>query len=183
MKREGKSYAAEALETQTWPSSSGCRRTSSAWRGNSANSSRNSTPLCASDTSPGTGCVPPPRSPMELTVWCGARNGRRVTNLPPPLATPATECMRDTSSASSTASGGSMDGMRRASIVFPDPGEPIIRMLCPPATATSIACLAFSWPFTSAKSSPKFELDSTSAARLVRSGSICRSPFRYCTVS
>ena len=24
---------------------------------------------------------PPPGKPMELTVWCGARNGRRVTKL------------------------------------------------------------------------------------------------------
>ena len=63
--------------------------------------------------------VPPPRSPMELTVWCGARKGRRVTNIPPPFAAPATEWMRDTSSASSTVSGGRMLGTLLAIMVFP----------------------------------------------------------------
>ena len=76
---------------------------------------------------------------MELTVWCGARNGRDVTNTPPPFSRPATECIFETSSASSTVIGGSMDGIRRAIIVFPEPGAPIMSMLCPPATAVSMA--------------------------------------------
>lgn len=42
--------------------------------------------------------------------------------------------------------------MRLASMVLPAPGGPIMRMLCPPAQATSRARLALSWPFTSAKS-------------------------------
>jgi hypothetical protein len=36
-------------------------------------------------------------------------------------------------------------GMRLASIVFPEPGGPIIRMLCPPAQATSKARFAVCW--------------------------------------
>ena len=36
--------------------------------------------------------------------------------------------------------------------VFPDPGEPVINMLCPPAAAISSAFFAFFWPFTSLKS-------------------------------
>ena len=62
-------------------------------------------------------------------MWCGARNGREVTKVPAHFSRPATEWTRDTSSASSTVSGGRMDGIRRASMVLPEPGEPIIRML------------------------------------------------------
>ena len=49
------------------------------------NSSRKSTPWCASDTSPGRRNVdPPPRSPASETEWCGARNGpeRQHASLP-----------------------------------------------------------------------------------------------------
>ena len=51
-----------ARETMIFLSSSGCRSTSSTLRPNSGSSSRNSTPLCASDTSPGWGDCPPPIS-------------------------------------------------------------------------------------------------------------------------
>ena len=120
---------------------------------------------------------------MELTVWCGARKGRRVTNMPPPFSRPATEWMRETSSASSTVIGGRMEGRRRASMVLPEPGEPIISRLCPPATATSIAVLTDSCPFTSAKSSPPSRSDSTRSARSVKQGSMTTSPARYCAAS
>ena len=36
-------------------------------------SSRNSTPLCPSETSPGRGMAPPPIKPASLMVWCGER--------------------------------------------------------------------------------------------------------------
>ena len=42
--------------------------------------------------------------------------------------------------------------MRLASMVLPEPGGPIIRMLWPPAQATSSARLADCWPRTSLKS-------------------------------
>ena len=59
------------------PSSIGWRSISSTSRGNSGNSSRNSTPLCARLTSPGRGMpMPPPISPASEMVWCGERNGR-----------------------------------------------------------------------------------------------------------
>ena len=58
------------------PVSSGSRSASSAARGNSGSSSRNSTPWCASEISPGRGGEPPPTSATALAVWCGARNGR-----------------------------------------------------------------------------------------------------------
>ena len=45
-----------------------------------------------------------------------------------------------------------MEGIRLASILLPVPGGPMRRMLWPPAAATSMARLAFSWPRTSAKS-------------------------------
>ena len=68
----------------TRPSSSGWRRASSAARANSASSSRNSTPRCASVISPGRGAEPPPTSPCAEIVWCGARNGRSRTSRPVP---------------------------------------------------------------------------------------------------
>ena len=55
----------------TWPSSSGWRSTSSVFRLNSGNSSRNRTPLWAIEISPGCGVLPPPTSPASLTEWCG----------------------------------------------------------------------------------------------------------------
>jgi hypothetical protein len=45
---------------------------------NSGRSSRNSTPLYPSGTSPGLGTWPPPIRPRSEIVWCGARNGRVV---------------------------------------------------------------------------------------------------------
>ena len=167
----------------TCPSSSGWRITSSTLRRNSGNSSRNSTPRCASDTSPGTGCVPPPSKPASDTVWCGARNGRRTTSDSRAFSTPATEWMRVTSSASSGVRGGRMDGIRRASIVLPAPGDPTMSRLCPPATATSIARFAPSWPFTSAKSSPESRFAATHAARSVRTGVSGSAPERKSTAS
>ena len=53
------------------PVSSGSRRASSALRENSGNSSRNKTPSCASEISPGLGGEPPPTSATALQVWCG----------------------------------------------------------------------------------------------------------------
>jgi hypothetical protein len=44
--------------------------------GNSGNSSRNSTPWCASEISPGRGGEPPPTRATALAVWCGAQVGR-----------------------------------------------------------------------------------------------------------
>ena len=49
-------------------SSCGCRRLSSAERGYSSSSSRNSTPLWARDTSPGFGVFPPPINPTSEMV-------------------------------------------------------------------------------------------------------------------
>ena len=49
-------------------------------------------------------------------------------------------------------SGGRIPGSRRASIVFPVPGGPASRRLCPPAAAISRARRARSWPRTSARS-------------------------------
>lgn len=61
-KRAGKVAVRAAREMLTTPSSSGCRKASSAPRENSSVSSRKSTPLCARLTSPGRGCEPPPTS-------------------------------------------------------------------------------------------------------------------------
>ena len=52
------------------PLSSGSRKASSACLGNSGNSSKNKTPWCASDTSPGRGGDPPPTKATALAEWC-----------------------------------------------------------------------------------------------------------------
>ena len=103
--------------------------------------------------------------------------------MPPPFSRPATEWILDTSSASSGVIGGRMEGIRRAIIVLPEPGEPIISRLCPPATAISTALRALSWPLTSAKSSPRPSSAETSEARSVECGSISKSPLRNSTAS
>ena len=78
-------FSARAIVTV--PSSSGWRSTSSVWRLNSGSSSRNSTPLWASEISPGEGVEPPPTRPALLIVWCGERNGpdgqQRLAGLQP----------------------------------------------------------------------------------------------------
>src|SRR5918996_344806 len=96
------------------------------------------------------GRFPPPTSPCAEIVWCGARNGRWVASFPFPR--PAALCICVTSSASSNVGGGRMPGSRRASMVFPAPGGPIISRLWPPAAAISSARLASAWPRTSARS-------------------------------
>src|SRR5438445_3401471 len=119
--------AARAIVTT--PSSIGWRSTSSSFLRNSGSSSRNSTPPCARLTSPGRGYDPPPINPASEIVWCGARNGRRATNDSPSGSTPATEWILIVSSASSRPILGRIVGRRRASIVFPEPGGPIIRVV------------------------------------------------------
>src|SRR5437016_4128721 len=119
--------AARAIVTT--PSSIGWRSTSSTFLRNSGSSSRNSTPPCARLTSPGGGYDPPPINPASEIVWCGARNGRRATSDSPSGSTPATEWILVVSSASSRPILGRIVGRRRASIVFPEPGGPIIRVV------------------------------------------------------
>lgn len=74
--RAGKAACLAAREIVMRPVSSGSRSASSAARGSSGASSRNSTPPCASEISPGRGGDPPPTSATALAVWCGARTGR-----------------------------------------------------------------------------------------------------------
>jgi hypothetical protein len=63
------------------PSSSGWRKTSRTWRRNSGNSSKKSTPLWASDTSPGMGTWPPPISPASERLWWDAYDRRAVVHV------------------------------------------------------------------------------------------------------
>ena len=53
------------------------------------------------------------------------------------------------SQASWCESGGNRAGIRDAIIDLPSPGAPIIKRLCPPATAMRAARLARSWPLIS----------------------------------
>jgi len=80
MKLAGNVVLLSARAIVTVPSSSGWRSTSSVCRLNSGNSSRKSTPLWASEISPGEGVEPPPTSPALLMVWCGERNGRTANS-------------------------------------------------------------------------------------------------------
>ncbi len=101
-------------------------------------------------TSPGERRGPPPTIPAYEMEWWGARNGRRrSSSVTFPSATDRTIVA---SSASASASGGRRPGIVRASIVFPDPGGPTSRRPCPPASATSSARRASTWPRTSARS-------------------------------
>ena len=134
-------------------SSRGCLSTSSTARRNSGSSSKNRIPWWASDISPGWGQDPPPTSATSDMVWCGERKGREVIKEWLFWIFPATEWIFVVSKASSIVMGGRIVGNLRASMVFPEPGEPIMIMLCPPAAATSIARFTFSCSFTSLKSS------------------------------
>jgi len=133
------------------PDSSGSRDASKLLRSNSGNSSRNNTPLCASEISPGRGMPPPPMSAAPEAEWCGARNGRRIQCAGLKPLGPS-DCIAAASSASVSLSAGKMPGRRLASMVLPVPGGPVISTLCAPAAATSSARLANGWPTTSAMS-------------------------------
>src|SRR5438094_4437884 len=183
MKRAGKVSDMAARAMHTVPSSSGWRITSSTLRGNSGSSSKKSTPLWASDTSPGRGITPPPISPASEMVWCGARNGRAPTRPEGESSTPATLWILVVSSASSKVKGGRIEGMRLASMVLPEPGGPIIKMLCPPAEATSSARLAVCCPRTSLKSTVNCCACDNAAAGSEANGAMPLEPFSNPTTS
>ena len=151
MNRAGKATLPSARVITTRPDSSGWRSPCRTEGLNSASSSRNSTPLWASDISPGRGGDPPPMSPALLAEWWGLRKGR--TPLKAGVgSSPATEWMSAVWNASSSLKGGRIEGSLEASIVLPEPGGPIISTPCPPAAAIWRARLAISWPAMSAKS-------------------------------
>lgn len=135
----GKSIAILALEMVTFLSSIGCLITSSTVLLNSGSSSRNNTPLCAREISPGCGDEPPPTSATSLIVWCGLLKGLIVIKLLCSGSLPATLWIFVLSSDSSRESGGRIDGSLLASMVFPAPGGPMRITLCPPAAAISNA--------------------------------------------
>jgi hypothetical protein len=136
-KRAGNFACVAAREMVMWPFSSGSRKASNALRLTSANSSKNNTPLCASEISPGRGGVPPPTNATEVAVWCGLRVCRCIhwfnSNRPARLA------MAALSSASSSVMSGSKAAKRCASIDLPVPGGPTNKRECPPAAAISRA--------------------------------------------
>ena len=139
-------------EMVTLPSSKGWRSTSIAGRANSGSSSKNSTPLWAREISPGRSSGPPPVRAAADAVWWGLRKGRRVSRGCCGSASPATDQMPETSSASSRLISGRMEGSRLASMDLPAPGEPISSRLWPPAAAISRARFTFSCPITSRRS-------------------------------
>ena len=148
----GNSHVRFRRATTTTPVSSGSRNASSALRGNSGSSSRNNTPRCASDNSPGRS-DPPPISAAIEAVCCGQRNGRR----PPRLGLrPAADSKLATSRISGADRGGSNPGNLCARSVLPAPGGPIIKSPCSPAAAISKARLAAYWPRTSERSGTDF---------------------------
>ena len=90
--------------------------------------------------------TPPPINAISEIVWCGARNVLVASRDCPLRNSPEMLCIFVTSSASSKVMGGNIEGIRFASIVFPLPGGPTIRMLWEPAAATSSARFAYSCP-------------------------------------
>ena len=96
------------------------------------------------DISPGRGFAVPPAIAADETVWWGERKGLSVIMGFSPFKRPRTEYILVHSKASSKVRGGSTEGRRLASIDLPEPGGPIISMLCPPAAATVMALFALS---------------------------------------
>ena len=170
--RAGYTHRALTREMVTTPSSMGWRRASSTARGNSGSSSRNSTPLCALEISPGAAARPPPMSATALVVWCGAEKGRRVIS--PPETSPDTEWMTVVSSASCSVMRGRMPGRQRASMVLPEPAVP----MSPPLAAISSALRAAYCPRTDARSTSGRTSSARSAYRTGVSGAISASPQR-----
>jgi len=150
-KRAGKSICCAAREIVMLPLSSGSRSTSSTRRSNSGNSSRNSTPRCASVISPGRGLLPPPTSAAPEAVWCGLRK-LRTPHLRASKPEGPIEATAAASSASASVIGGSRPGRRCASMDLPEPGGPSMRIEWAPAAAISSARLACGWPRTSPRS-------------------------------
>ena len=150
--RAGNSARRAARAMVMVPVSSGSRSASSALRANSGNSSKNSTPLCAIEISPGRGGEPPPTRATALAEWWGLQVGRwpqrSKENRPLRLL------MAALSSACSVLMSGSSPAKRCASMDLPAPGDPISKRLWPPAAAISRARLAPDWPLTSARSGP-----------------------------
>src|SRR5204863_10217200 len=90
--------------------------------------------------------------PASEALWGGMLNDLTLTKLLPDSSTPPTLWIFVVSRASSNVNGGRIVGTLLASMVLPDPGGPIIKMLWPPAQATSSARLAVYCPRTSLKS-------------------------------
>ena len=134
-------------------SSSGWRSISSTERGNSSSSSRNSTPLCASEISPGRTVGPP--ADQARRRHRVVRRAERARARPAP-SRPAGRRSNTPSSSPAprrTPSGGRIPGSRWASMVLPEPGGPTNSRLWPPAAAISSARRGTSCPRTSARSS------------------------------
>jgi hypothetical protein len=70
------------------------------------------------------GHLAPPISPTSAMVWCGARNGRVMTQAVRSPVRPATRWMRVVSSASARVIAGRMVVSRRASLDLPAPRGP-----------------------------------------------------------
>ena len=75
MKLQGYVKTALILLIVTTLSSKGPLKTSNVFLLNSGSSSKNNTPLCAKQISPGFGILPPPTRDIGDIVWCGALYG------------------------------------------------------------------------------------------------------------
>ena len=126
-----------ARTTVTEPSSSGSRSASRTVRFLELRepSSRNSTPLCASEISPGLGMAPPPSIAAGVDLVVRRAKGPALTARRAPRACRRRSRRRWSRSASLSSSGGKIVGRRRASMPLPAPGEPMSRRLCEPAAA------------------------------------------------
>ncbi len=114
-------------------------------------------------------------------VWCGLLKGLHLTILS--FRIPATLCIFVISIASSKLNGGRIETNLLASIVFPEPGEPIIRRLWKPAAAISRAFFTAYCPFTSAKSPNFSRLHSKTFSKSTCSGCFSKSPFKKSSIS
>jgi len=132
------------------PDSNGSRSTSSTLRSNSGSSSKNSTPKCAKEISPGLAWLPPPTRARRKR--CDAARGMGGAALFQFEAAAAQRLQRRGFQRLGLGHAGQDAGQARASMDLPVPGGPLISTLWPPAAATSSARLAWVWPLTSEKS-------------------------------
>lgn len=119
MKLHGYVSVAFTLLIVIIPSSNGPLNTSNVFLLNSGSSSKNNTPLCAKQISPGFGILPPPTRDIGDIVWCGALYGLVVMSDVFFGSIPATLCILVVSNASSKLKSGKIDGILLAIIVFP----------------------------------------------------------------
>ncbi len=149
--RAGNVACLAARDITISPDSKGSRSASNTFAWNSGSSSKNNTPLCAKEISPGLGGLPPPTRATAEALWCGVLKGRfcQSSGWKPKWLI---DCTAAASDASFCVKWGRMLNNRLANSVLPLPGGPTNNTLWPALAAISKTRRAWCCPFTSAMS-------------------------------